>query len=110
MKGALKRPDLGRAYYEAVVRPSREAVPAEVQDDAMEAEGDDEEAREESKTSAGEGGSDKIDGADDDYKVYSALPKRGRISAKLCRKLNRPGVFSARRVASTRPPKRMARF
>lgn len=110
MKGALKRPDLGRAYYEAVVRPSREPVPTELQDDTMETEEDDEEARKESKPNAGQGSNVNNDDADDGYKVYSALPKRRRISAKLCRKLNRPGVFSGRRLASKRPPKPVARF
>lgn len=43
MKGALQRPDLGQAYYEAVVRPSREAV---IEDVDMEEEADDEPARE----------------------------------------------------------------
>lgn len=42
MKGALQRPDLGAAYYEAVVRPSREAV---IEDVDMAEEEDEEPAR-----------------------------------------------------------------
>lgn len=95
-KGALNRVDLGKAYYEAVVRPSREPVP-EVEDGAA---GENDMNDEEEKT-------------DDPAKGESALaslPKRGRIRANLGRKLRQSSVFSSRRIASTRPPKPMAKF
>lgn len=102
MKGALKRVDLGKAYYEAVVRPSREVVPLPPpkDDEAMQESSDEEEDEED---------------AEEKRKVFSALPTKGRRRSKLGRKqlgrkLNSSGVFSSSRGKSTRPPKQMASF
>lgn len=97
MKGAFKRVDLGKAYYEAVVRPSREVVPAPPPKDQVMQEASDDDDEEE------------------DDKVFTAVPTKGRRRSKLGRKqlgrkINSSGVFSSSRGKSTRPPKPMASF
>ncbi|KAJ8602484.1 hypothetical protein CTAYLR_001216 [Chrysophaeum taylorii] len=100
MKGALQRVDLGKAYYEAVVRPSRETVPAPPQPEPME----DDDKEDDEKPAA--------DRAEEVIKTYTVLSKRrGLRNAKL----GGTGIFSGgrrRRAArsSSRPPKPVAKF
>mmetsp|Transcript_8878 Transcript_8878/g.27317 ORF Transcript_8878/g.27317 Transcript_8878/m.27317 type:complete len:170 (-) Transcript_8878:618-1127(-) len=116
-KGALNGVDLCKEYYEAVVRPSKESIPAPAAMDF------DEDAQEEETPQDDDKAADADEEAAIASRLTSVVPKarkknkkRGtqavatRTTRKYRGKLSGTGVFSKRSVSSTRPPKQMVQF
>mmetsp|Transcript_1433 Transcript_1433/g.1881 ORF Transcript_1433/g.1881 Transcript_1433/m.1881 type:complete len:154 (-) Transcript_1433:99-560(-) len=99
-KGALSGVDLGKAYYEAIVRPSRKAVEEVV----VEPEAMDEDENDEEDTK-------KLEIEDEIIsRLTAVVPKNGKIRTKLAG----TGIFSKRPRRApkdpNRPPKVLAKF